>query len=511
MDSKLLLIHCITLLYRESELKESSGSGPLCQQVVETIKLPDSSVSLQTGREVIVGLRSTVHWMLDHREKSYDKTQLLQRVRVNTKDESHLYNALNDAIQPMESEDKLKEQILSYRKSLREHLNAQQITTILAQAYSQVGFGNDPNAKIDYREFVREVYDKLEPFTHDIIDSKHPSVIDHASFASDEEIVDLLSRSKEEISADGVLKTGYQAFNRLLGSNRGFRRGEFAVIGALQHNYKTGFTLNLFKHFALYNKPYMRDPSKKPMLFHVSLENELPMNIMELYANLKENETGEICDKTMVDPAEAAKYIRERMGVNGYHIEMVRLEPGQCSYHDFFDMILRYEAEGYEIHAVICDYLNMMNKKGLDRGGPAGEDIRQLFRVCRNFFAPRGITFITPHQLSTEAKMVKRGGIDNFVQYIANGGFYDGSKRIDQEVDLEVYIDISKIPGDGSYLNIQRGKHRGVNNTPEKDLYTVLPFRPAGGVCDDLLGEDTSRSSAGGASMAQGGGDWFDL
>lgn len=511
MDSKLLLIHCITLLYRESELKESSGSGPLCQQVIETIKLPDSSVSLQTGREVVVGLRSTVHWMLDHREKTYDKTQLLQRVRVNTKDETHLYNALNDAIQPMESEEALKEQILSYRKSLREHLNAQHITTILAQAYSQVGFGNDPNAKIDYRAFVREVYDKLEPFTHDVVDTKHPSIVDHANFNDDEGLMELLTRSKEEISTDGVLRTGYQGINRMLGDTGGFRRGEFAVIGALQHNFKTGFTMNLFKHFALYNKPYMRDSSKKPMLLHVSLENELPMNIMWLYANLKENETGEECDVTTIDPVEATKYIREKMGVNGYHIEMVRLEPGQCSYHDFFDMILRYEADGYEIHAVVCDYLNMMSKKGLDRGGPAGEDIRQLFRVARNFFAPRGITFITPHQLSTEAKMLKRQGVDNFVQAIANGGYYDGSKRIDQEVDLEFYIDISKVPGDGSYLEVQRGKHRGVKITPEKNLYTVLPFKPVGGVCDDINGGDTSRSSVGGASMAEGGGDWFDL
>ena len=511
MDSKLLLINCITLLYRESQMPHSDSSTKLCQSIVESIKLPESSVNMQSGREVIVALRSTVHWLLDHKEKTYDKTQLLQRVRVNTKDETHLYNALVDAIQPLETEDELKQQILSFRKVLKEYLNNLQVNTIIAQAYNSTNFLGSEGNKVDYRAFVREVFDRLEPFTHDTVSSRHPSVVDHASFENEEEMVDLLTRSKEEISSDGVLRTGYHGINRMLGDTGGFRRGEFAVVGALQHNFKTGFTMNLFKQFALYNKPYMRDASKKPMLLHVSLENELPMNIMWLYANLKENETGEACDVTTIDPVEATKYIREKMGVNGYHIEMIRIEPGQCSYHDFFDMILKYETEGYEIHAIVCDYLNMMDKKGLNGGGPSGEDIRELFRKTRNFTAPRGITFITPHQLSTEAKQLVRNGSDNFVGEIANKGYYDGSKRIDQEVDLEIYIHIEKLPGSGSFLTCQRGKHRGVRITKAENLYCVLPFHDVGGVLDDIEGEDSSRTSVGGAPASEGGGDWFDL
>lgn len=511
MDSKLLLINCITLLYRESQMVHSESSTQLCQSIVETIKLPESSVSMQSGREVIVGLRATVNWMLEHKEKVYDKTQLLQRVRINTKDEAHLYNALMDAIQQDLEEDPLKEQILSYRRVLKEFLNSQQINTIIAQAYNSTNFVGVSGGNVDYRAFVREVFDKLEPYTHDTVSTRHPSVVDHANFDSEEDMIDLLTRSKEEISSDGVLRTGYQGINRMLGDTGGFRRGEFAVVGALQHNFKTGFTMNLFKHFALYNKPYMRDPSKKPLLLHVSLENELPMNIMWLYANLMENETGKECDVSTIDPNVASKYIRERMSVTGYHIEMIRIEPGQCSYHDFFDMILKYEADGYEIHAIVCDYLNMMDKRGLNSGGPSGEDIRELFRKTRNFTAPRGITFITPHQLSTEAKQLVRQGVDNFVQEIANKGYYDGSKRIDQEVDLELYVHIEKIPGDGSYLTCQRGKHRGVRITRSEDLYCVLPFQNVGGILDDVNSTDSSRSSVGGAPASEGGGDWFDL
>lgn len=515
MDSKLLLVNCITLLYIESELPSGSSSVSLCQQVDECIKLPDGSVEMQSSREVAVGLRGTLYWLLDHREKTYDKTQLLQRVRVNTRDESHLYNALLDVVERAKDaeadEKKLKTLILSYRKTLRDFLNGQKINTIMSQAFNQISFSSSDGGQIDYSKFVREVYDKLEPYTHDMVDTMHPSVVDHANFNDEEGMVELLQRSKEEISSDGVLRTGYQAFNRMLGDTGGFRRGEFVVIGALQHNFKTGFTMNLFKQLALYNKPYMRDAKKKPMLLHASLENELPMNIMWLYANLKENETGEMCDINEIDPQEATKYIQERMGVNGYHIEMIRIEPGQCGYHDFVDMILKYETEGYEIHGIVCDYLNMLDKKGLSSGGPAGEDIRELFRKMRNTTATRGITFITPHQLSSEAKMLVRQGVDNFVSEIANKGFYDGSKRLDQEVDLEIYIHIERIPGSGAFLTVQRGKHRAVKITPQKDLYCVLPFHDVGGVLDDVEGADSSSTSVGGAPASDGGGDWFDL
>lgn len=386
MDSKLLLVKCITLLYRESELSHTDSSVRLCHEVVETIKIPETSMSVQTGREVLVGLRSTLHWMMEHKEKVYDKTQLLQRVRINTKDDTYLYNAVVDAIQPLTDESELKTQILNYRKSLKDYLAEQQVNAIITQAFQRVSFTTPSNN--DYRSFVREVFDRLEPFTHDIIDTRHPSVVDSIDFNDEASMIKLLQRSKDEISTDGVLRTGYQGINRMLGDTGGFRRGEMVVVGALQHNFKTGFTMNLFKHFALYNKPYMRDPSKKPLLIHFSLENELPMNIMWLYANLKENETGVECNVHDVDVAEAACYIRERMGVNGYHIEMIRLEPGQCSYRDLFDMVLKFEADGYEVHAIVCDYLNMMDKKGLDRAGPSGSDIRELFRRMRNFCAP---------------------------------------------------------------------------------------------------------------------------
>jgi hypothetical protein len=55
----------------------------------------------------------------------------------------------------------------------------------------------------------------------------------------------------------------------------GFRPGETAVIGALQHKYKTGFTLSIFAQIALFNEPKTEDKTKKPLLLRISFEDEL--------------------------------------------------------------------------------------------------------------------------------------------------------------------------------------------------------------------------------------------
>lgn len=99
--------------------------------------------------------------------------------------------------------------------------------------------------------------------------------------------------------------------------------------------------------------------------------------------------------------------------------------------------------------------------------------------------------------------------MDKFVKEIANKGYYDSCKTIDQEVDLEIAIHIEKVDG-RSYLTVQRGKHRKITPTPQKDLYCVLPFHDVGGVRDDILLEDTTMKEPGVGASGEAGSAWFD-
>lgn len=145
----------------------------------------------------------------------------------------------------------------------------------------------------------------------------------------------------------------------------------------------------------------------------------------------------------------------------------------------------------------------MLSKRGCQQG-PHGFETRDLFRRVRNFTAPRGITFITPHQLSTQAKELVRSQIENFVQEIVNKGYYDSCRTVDQEVDLELTIHIEKMGGE-SFLTVGRGKHRKITITPEKDLFTVLKFEKIGNIPDDIHGADRSMRKVGGRPANDGG------
>ncbi|MND25682.1 hypothetical protein D3C81_144380 [compost metagenome] len=502
MDDKLLLIQVITLLYRESQLEaRNSNSSELANSVVATIRIPETAMEADRGRESLKALRSTAMWMASNPPtQDYDRTILLQRIRVNVGDEDSLYQAFEGASEPCEDLNYIKRMVLEFRCELNAYLNRAQITEIFKQASQKALF--NPQT-IDWKNFVKDVMGELEPLATVQTIESNPAIVGSVDIDDDEAVMALMNQAQEELSAAGVLRTGWQAINRMCGDQGGFRRGEFILIGALQHNFKTGFTLNLFKQMCLYNQPYMRDPSKKPLMLHISAENNLIDNVMQLYVSIKENETGEavaICD---VDEKEASAYVKARLMGNGYHVRMLRVDPSLFSYRDFFDLIAKYESEGYEVHGCVFDYLNMISKRGCQQG-PHGFETRDLVRRFRNFTAPRGICFITPHQLSTQAKELVRSQIENFVQEIANKGYYDSCRTVDQEVDMEISIHIEKFNGE-SFLTCQRGKHRKVTITPEKDLYCVLKFEKIGNIPDDVNGPDRSVRKVGGRPANDGG------
>lgn len=506
MDQKLLLVKSITLLYKEGQLMDATASSAaLVKTVVGTIKFPETGMDFDRSRESMQSLRATALWMAENPPgHSYDRAQLLQRIRVNAGDDEGVYYAIEQGFETLVDVDTLKLQCISMRHELRGYVESEQIRALMKKAYTKSHFQNDT---INWRDFVREIYAELEPLTSGGGEQKLDGELESIDLADIDSLGSLIARSATQTSSEGSLSFGWQGLNRMTGDHNGGRRGEFLVVGALQHNFKSGFTLNMFKQAALYNKPWMMNPTKKPLLLHISTENSLELNILWLYGNLKENETGVECDLSYFkvdDPdlrkervAEASRYVHERMTANGYHIKMCRWDPSKATYHTLFEYIQKLEAEGFEIHMAVVDYLNMFSKKGCDEG-PAGWSTRDLFRRVRNFTEPRGIYFVTPHQLSTEAKGLIRQNVENFVQEIANKGYYDSCRTIDQEVDMEIYIHIVKVNGK-SFLTVQRGKHRKAGKlTAERDMYTVLPFSPVGGILDDINGKDSSRRHVGG-------------
>ena len=285
----------------------------------------------------------------------------------------------------------------------------------------------------------------------------------------------VVERIKQKRDDKYIYKTGWECLNTMI--QGGFRLGEFTTFAGLQHNYKTGFTLTAFTQIVTLNKPIIRLDNKKPLAVLFSLEDENE-NVFEfIYRYLKITYDNEVIkDFATIDSKEVVEYIRNKLKQQGWSVKIIRMDPNDITWFDIKRKMEIYQLEGYDLQVVFVDYLSQIRKDGLAQG-PAGSDLKDLFKKARNFANINKILFVTPHQLSTDANQLLRNQLPplEFVKYIANRNYYDGSKRIAQEIDLELYVHIAtkdKKP----VLTMQRGKHRGHPNIDDDKKYALLEF-----------------------------------
>lgn len=495
MNSTHLLVKCITLLYRESLIQEKTdNSSDLVRTVLETIKLPEVSLSLSHEREKLIALKETALNMCNNPlEHNYQKEELLQTLKLNCVNDENTYSAFEQGIEKDMDEGSLKRTILSIKKQINDNFRDSKVIEIIGKANYKLKFERDKIKNV--KELVKSLCIDLEPYQIEA-NRRDPAIIDTVDVGDDTSLNEIFNKVKENNDGSGLLVTGWQDLNKML--QGGIRRGEMIVIPALQHKYKTGFTLSLFKQIAIYNKPHMLDPNKKPLLLRISFEDELVNNLTFLYQNLWQNEHNELPDLSEVSTKQMSEYVKEKMQVNGYQIKLLRVNPHEWTYKDIQNTVLEFEANGYEIHLLMIDYLYKIPTTGCSQG-PIGNDVMDMFDRVRQFCSKRKITTITPHQISTEGKQLIRDGHSDFVKKIAGLGYYEGTRGLDRIVDCEIYLHIEKLDGK-SYLTIQRGKHRVPGIIPDSDMYFVLPFPKKGSILDDLNKEMISLSKVGGGA-----------
>ena len=493
MDNQLLLVKSITLLYRESHLPgdANDSSADLVRTILESIKVPEVNLTLNHEKDQLSALKTTALHLCSQAGTEIDKHDLLQRLKVNCGDNDKIYEAFAQGIDREMEVASLKRTVLAIRKSLNDSFKENEIIKMVRLASTDLTFNREKIKNL--RTFVQDLCARLEPYT---VESAHkdPAIVGNVDLGDDGSMREAFEEVKANDSPEGIMRTGWQGINEM--TQGGARRGEQWVLPALQHKYKTGFTLSLFKQFAIYNKPHLIDATKKPLLLRISFEDNLATNLRYLYENIYFNQHYELPDVKNISAGTVASYVTEHMRVNGFHIKMMRVNPSEWNYKSLQNIALEMEASGYEVVLMMVDYLPMIPTIGCE-DGPSGHALRDLYRRTRNFFSARKTIFITPHQLSTDAKQLVRDGHSDFVKLLPGKGYYAGSKQIDQEVDLEMYLHIEKF-NKRAFLTVQRGKHRGVPVISEDKMYTILPFPEVGPIPDDLGKARIDSSKLGG-------------
>lgn len=501
MDHKLLLIKGIALLYRESQLLEKSeNSAELVRKITTSVVIPEIIIGSSQEREVLLSLKKAAQEMVENPlNHVYDKESLLLELRMACHGDENLFAGIEATITKELSEDALKITAVNMQRSIGAYFRETELNSELSKA--AYTFRHDKDSIPNVRQWIAELVGKLEPHTVNS-EVKDPAINGSLNLEDLEESAAVIDRIRQQEDGTSLLKVGWQGINRML--DGGFRPGEQWVIGAQEHNWKTGFSLSLFAQIGMYNPAMcLRDKTgkRKPLLLRFSFEDALEANMQFLYKYLFENETGQILHNIDKTPEEVAKYVYEKLTANGWHVMLLDVNPSMWTYKDICNKIIELEAQGYEIRFCGLDYLLKIPTTGCTLG-PAGVDIRNMYERIKAFMAARGIVMVTPHQLSPDVKNKVREGSASLVKEIVGGGYYSGTKQLGQVIDGEVFINIERDSKGGAYLAIQRGKHRKIQQTSLDHLYVVLKFVDGGVIPDDIDKPDSTRLKVGGETIS---------
>ena len=503
MNDLLLLVKSITLMYRESLLNmEEDSTKDLVRKVIEAIKTPEVSIGITKDLEIINALKATATEMVNHdKTHKYQKDILLQQLQVNCGADESTYESLQSGIEPEMTEDENKLTVINIRTAIATHFKHGKIEEVLSKRFSEFKFKRSSIKNIN--KWINTMIAELEPFQV-VGQERDSAIIDEVDISDKESINRVYASIKEENEGGGGFITGFQGINGMIGGK--FRLGEQWGLYGLQHNYKTGFSLTIFKQICMYNTPTLKDPKKKPLLLRISFEDSLVLNFQYLYKNMWENETGKVLSKkdlAEMDIGVMTEYVTNKLSATGFHVKLLFVNPSDWTYKDICNLVLKYEAEGYEVQMVMVDYLTKISKEGCTQGA-TGQDVRNLFERIKAFMASKGILFITPHQLSTEAKGLMRYGYNDFVKRLPGGGYTADSKQIDQVIDGELFFHIERLKGKNeAYFTVQGGKLRRIEQVDEDDKYRVYKFVRKGVILDDLNKPDSSMLKVGGTPLGE--------
>ena len=475
MDTKILLIKIITLIYR-CRLIGNTDNDDLIRTIINTIKvdLPEFNFN---GHNVLKALKDFVVQLLEEKE-AIVKEVILQHLSIILENEPKVLNAVKEAIEPDYDDATNKRIITSLVKTLTNQYKEYVAIEILNKATYDLKFNR---SKINnFSDYLKNLLTNLEPLTNITTSLKDPALIGEVDFENLDSVTAVFEEVKKANNNLGIYKLGWHALNKML--QGGLRRSvdNLVGVGALQHSYKSSFTLSLFTQIAQYNAPIVLpgEEGKKPLLLRISLEDSLMNNLQFMYQYLKASEGTYIkpTELDKIDAKEMTEFVTKKLTATGFHIKMMRVNPSEWGYMNVINKIIELEAQGYCLHLLVIDYAFMLSTVGCTQG-PMGSDKRDLLRRLRNFCASRNIIFITPLQLSSEAKTLLRNGIEQheFLNFVAGKGMFDSNRTCDQELDLELYVHLFSYKKN-KYICVKRGKHRIPTVIADEDMQFFLKF-----------------------------------
>lgn len=488
MNQELVIINSLLLLYWESQMESRTTTGidtvKEAMQEMRSIGRKDADASTS----VYVSIQQMITRICTSPNAKIDKSALIRQVSIMANHDTYVSDVVTQNVSQELTQEEIVDECHVLTKEIQSQIKKIKFVNMMRDLASEYVYsGKD----YDITEASRAIIEKAESYAVERAGefSDIGAVVNYVDFDNEAEVLAMFEDAQNEISPDEILKYPLQGLNKMSGKQNGGRRGECVVVGGLSHHGKSVTAMMITRGIAMYNTPKPRKEEAIPTILIISAENDLTINMRELYGQCYVNMyKKQPPDLKTIDVVEASKFVKGCLGRNGWRVLMVRINPDEFTLSDFQSLIYNLEAKNHELIVCCFDYLSMMSTHGIE-SSITGQDKQLLWKRVRNMFTVRGTFFISPHQLSTEALAIERDRPNKFLEEILNRGYYKDCKSLYQEVDYEINLQKLKINGI-TYIGYGRGKHRGVNDTPEADKVCWYQLTDLG-ILDDINDEES--------------------
>lgn len=483
MNIKTMLITSLATLHAESLLTDPNKDHEVIRKVLAETRLP-SYVDEEDERSVLMEIRDIITPIVDG-QVPYEHNAVLKQLKLATTQNRPLYDTLvevlkEDVLPPDTTDEqrikRLNETVNRHYFQLRQSLNAVNLRQKLGKAFGAL----NGTERIDLTTALKDLQGDITTFT-ERGHNKIPSLVTELETKNAAPFIKVFDSISNKAAGNGLM-TGWKAINRMMGCNGGVTE-EMWLMPALPFNCKSLFSLCLSISIPIFNSPehVMKDVkgTLQPIILDLSLENEVDINVATAYQMIYGHFEKEAPDMKGGDKAAMSDYICSKLRRNGWDYVFQKHTNSDFRVHYINDLILDMKRRGYHVVGIRADYLGTINKAG-HGNGIAGSDIKEIYRIARNIQVVRNRGFILgPHQISPDGKRLKAMDEASFVKSLPGRGLYDTCTSLDNEADAEMFFNKRVIEG-RSYLEVQRGKHRTIIDTPEKHHYSVIPFSDVG-------------------------------
>lgn len=493
MSNLLILVKILTAIYQVKRINDKSLLNELLD-ILQTVPITSSEVFIQ-DKKTEEDIRSTIDWILEQPDdEPIIKSMLMQRVMDFTSNAPELKTSIELGLEDVASEERIRQIVYKHIKEIRRNSSDADFNKEFKKLVKEFHFG-------EVKKFKTQDWVKLSDLVQKRINAsfdedRQTEIVGTVSSDDPKSFEAVINQAKSEASNDGILKLGLQGLNKALEPDGGLRRAKFYLFNALTNRGKS-FTLgHVLASIGLYNKPQLRDKSKIPTVVLDSAEDSLDLIVVRMFKLFYVAEHGVLKNFMECTAEEIINTIVNGFKKNGWCLIINQIEPNQDNFYKFCDRIRKLEMKGHEIILYAYDYLAMMELEGMT-GDTKGDKLQMLYRKTRSFTMSRGICFVTPHQLSPEAKKILRESDDEsevyFGREVAGKSMTETSTKLTNEVDVEITIHVAKTDI-RNYWTFSIGKQRGEGCDP-KDRFGIYDLDPELGLIHDYHGKPAYRKS----------------